>query len=77
MGKEALIVELTDDYKQRKLQGEDPDLQDYIKAHPEVAEEIKADIEAWEWLHQMAGTRDFLATSPSMEETWDIIRSRL
>ena len=64
---ERIVHKLIEDYKNRRLAGENPSLQEYLKAYPEKVEEIKADIEAWEWLQNVKGTWKYLASLPPID----------
>ena len=49
--KDSIISEICDEYKMAKMLGDNPSIQDYIKrCPPEYAQELRQDIEDWEWL---------------------------
>jgi len=49
--KESIISEISDEYKITKMLGKNPNMQEYLKRCPiEYIQELKGDIEDWEWL---------------------------
>ena len=49
--KDDIISEICDEYRVAKMMGRDPDIQEYLRrCPPEYIQELKEDIEDWEWL---------------------------
>ena len=48
---DLIISELFDEYVEQKQMGQNPDIQEYLRrCPPEYIQELRRDIEDWEWL---------------------------
>ena len=48
---DLIVSEMCDEYRVAKMMGRNPDIQEYLRrCPPEYIQELKEDIEDWEWL---------------------------